>query len=120
MTLTVTLPIRTVSEANMREHWAKKSRRAKDQRGTARTILGQPQFAALRRHAKNAGRFEITITRIGAKYLDPDNLANSSKHVQDGIADAIGIDDGSPRLTWFYAQVKGRPKEYAVRVEIKY
>ena len=116
MTITVTLPIRTESEANLREHWAKKGRRAKGQREIARMILGQPQYAMLRKHT---GRFEITITRIGAKYLDPDNLANSSKHVQDGIADALGIDDGSERITWFYAQVKGRPKEYSVMVEIK-
>lgn len=115
MTLTIVLPIRTVSEANMREHWAKKSRRAKDQRGTARMILGQWRYAHLKKHA---GRFEITITRIGAKPLDKDNLANSSKHVQDGIADALGIDDGSPRITWHYAQEKGKPKEYAVRIEI--
>ena len=117
MTLIITLPIRTESEANLREHWAKKGRRAKGQRAIARMILGQPQYAALRKHA---GRFEITITRIGARPLDPDNLANSGKHVQDGIADALGIDDGSARITWIYAQEKGKPKEYAVRVEIKY
>jgi len=117
MTITVTLPIRTESEANLREHWAKKSRRAKGQREIARMILGQPQYAALRKHT---GRFEITITRIGARSLDPDNLANSSKHVQDGIADALGIDDGSSRIMWTYAQEKGKPKEHAVRVEIKY
>lgn len=116
MTLTVTLPIRTESEANLREHWAKKSRRAKDQRGTARMILGQWKYAPLKRHT---GTFEITLVRIGQKPLDPDNLANSFKHVQDGIADALGIDDGDVRIKWFYAQVKGSPREYAVMVEIK-
>lgn len=116
MTVTVTLPIRTESEANLREHWAPKSRRARDQRGTARIILRQPQYAELFRHH---GKFEITMTRIGVRTLDPDNLANSFKHVQDGIADALGIDDGSSRITWEYAQEKGKPKEYSVRIEIK-
>lgn len=117
MNLSVTLPIRTESEANLREHWAKKHRRAKDQRGTARMILGQWRYSHLKRHA---GSFIINLVRIGQKPLDPDNLANSFKHVQDGIADAIGLDDGSARIEWSYAQEKGKPKEYAVRIEITY
>ena len=114
--ISVTLPIHTESEANLREHWAPKSRRAKDQRGTARIILRQPQYAELFRHH---GNFEITLTRIGVRTLDSDNLANSFKHVQDGVSDALGIDDGSARITWRYTQEKGKPKEYAVRVKIE-
>jgi len=39
--------------------------------------------------------------------------------VRDGVADAIGIDDGSARIEWKYAQEKGKPKEYAVIVGIR-
>ena len=39
------------------------------------------------------------------------------KAVRDGIADALGIDDGDDSLTWEYSQAVG--KEYAVEVEIK-
>jgi hypothetical protein len=35
------------------------------------------------------------------------------------VADAIGIDDGSALLTWKYNQVKGKPKEYAVKIQIE-
>ena len=36
----------------------------------------------------------VTLTRLGGRKLDPDNLANSFKHVQDGVAAWLGIDDG--------------------------
>jgi len=62
----------------------------------------------------------ITLTRIAPRRLDPgDNLNSSMKAVRDGIADALGIDDGDARLTWKYAQRKGNPKEYAVEVEVE-
>lgn len=59
----------------------------------------------------------VTITRIGKRKLDSDNLAISAKHVRDGIADAYGVDDGSDLYTWNYAQEIG--KDYAVRIEIR-
>ena len=48
-----------------------------------------------------------------------DNLAAALKHVRDGVADALGMDDGDPRLVWLYGQRRGRPGEYAVLVEIQ-
>lgn len=112
--ISVTFPVRTESEANLREHWAKKNRRAQSQRQAARLIVGQYRIG-MPFILKNV---EVILTRIGQKPLDPDNLANSFKHIQDGIADALGIDDGDAQITWRYAQEKGKPKEYAVRVEI--
>ena len=38
--------------------------------------------------------------------------------MRDGVADALGIDDGDERLTWHYAQDKAPRGHYAVRVEI--
>ena len=108
------LPIKTISESNYREHWAAKARRAKKQR-TAACLLTQPVVPLL----PKTGHMEITLTRIGARKLDSDNLAGSQKHVQDGVADAMKIDDGSSRLTWIYAQEKGRAGEYAVRLTIR-
>jgi crossover junction endodeoxyribonuclease RusA len=104
------LPIRTVSEANMREHWGAKAKRAKEQRRIARWTL-----AGSCRGMKKAKRITITLTRVGVRNLDSDNLARSMKAVRDGIADALGIDDGDARLTWFYRQERG---EYAVKVKI--
>lgn len=108
--VSVLLPVHTVSEANIREHWAVRARRTKAQRQSAYYLLRK--YKGLGR----SKRLTITITRIGARRMDPDNLANSSKHVQDGIADALGIDDGSERIEWRYRQEIGKP--YAVRIEI--
>lgn len=106
-----TIPVRTISEANGREHFRVKAKRAKEQRAMARMFAGQwspfPKPPLV-----------ITITRIGVRGLDDDNLASSQKAVRDGIADALGIDDGDKRLSWRYEQRKGKPKEYAVEVEI--
>ena len=48
--------------------------------------------------------------------LDDDNLASGFKSTRDGVADWLGIDDGSKRLTWVYKQVKGPPKTYEAEV----
>jgi hypothetical protein len=74
---------------------------------------------AARLPRRTPARLTITLTRIGVRNLDADNLANSFKHVQDGIADALGIDDGDPLLTWRYGQRRGKPKEYAVEVALE-
>jgi len=109
----VMLPLRTVSGANIREHWAAKAARAKLQRSTARMmLLLDKKWCAQQNH------FAVKLTRIAPKKLDSDNLEISFKAIRDGIADAIGIDDGSDRFTWNCAQESGNPKEYAVRVEI--
>ena len=113
MKLLVMLPLRTVSGANIREHWAAKAKRAKLHRTTARMMLSlDKKWCAKQNH------FSVKLTRIAPKRLDSDNLAISAKNIRDGIADAIGIDDGSDKFSWEYRQESGRPKEYAVRVEI--
>lgn len=57
----------------------------------------------------------VTLTRIGARPLDTDNLAYAFKSIRDGVADAFGIRDDDKRIAWEYAQEKGSP---AVRIEI--
>ena len=113
MKLLVMLPLRTVSEANVKEHWARRSKRVKMQRLTAKMMLTLDK-----RWCAKQNSFAVRITRIAPKKLDSDNLAISNKAIRDGIADAIGIDDGSPKFTWQYEQESGAPKFYAVRVEI--
>ena len=60
---------------------------------------------------------EITLTRVGIRKMDSDNLSGSCKAIRDGIADALEIDDGDERLDWQYRQEVG--KVYCVKVEIK-
>lgn len=115
--ISITLPIRTVSEANKREHWAVTARRIKEQRGVAK--LTMQSLLAPDEMPGSWTKTVIRLTRIAPCKLDSGNLEVSFKGVQDGIADAIGFDDGDARLTWQYAQERGEPKQYAVRVEIE-
>lgn len=87
------------SESNTRDGWRAKAHRTKVARHASKM------------HARSAlgGRrvvppVTITICRVGPRRLDQGNEARSCKAVQDGIADALGIDDGDPRLTWRYEQ----------------
>ena len=58
--------------------------------------------------------YKIIIVRHGKRKLDSDNLAASAKFVRDGVADALGIDDGDDSLaTWHYMQ---EPGQYMVEV----
>ena len=109
----VLLPVRTWSEANQRGHWGKRATRAKKQREAARLLVRAARFTL-----PASGTVAITLTRIAPRALDTDNLASGMKAIRDGVADALGMDDGCARLTWRYAQEKGRPREYAVRVQI--
>lgn len=111
----VTLPIRAESVANLREHWRAKHARAQLHRTTAWAALravSQPKVIL--------GPIVVTITRIAPRSLDSDNLASSLKATRDGVADWLGIDDkDTPRLQWRYAQERGKPKTYQVRVEVR-
>lgn len=62
----------------------------------------------------------VTIVRIAPRKLDLGNLWASVKPVQDGIADAFGVDDreGGP-ITWRVAQRKGGVREYGCEVLIE-
>lgn len=103
----IELPIATVSEANRRDHWATKARRAKFQRNTAWALCPAYPLPCV-----------VTLTRIAPRSLDAhDNLRSALKFAVDGIADRLGIKDNDPRVEWRYAQTKGSP--YAVIVEFQ-
>ena len=100
----ICLPLRLVNETNAREHWAARCGRAK----THRQIAGwtaKPCVLGM------SPPYRVMITRIGPRRLDDDNLAASAKHVRDGIADALGIDDGDPRIAWMYDQRRCGPRD---------
>lgn len=103
----MTLPLRIESCANLREHWGKRATRAKAHRAAAVAIPthGLPCV--------------VMLTRIAPRALDDDNLRSAFKALRDGIADRLGVKDNDPRVEWRYGQAKGKPKEYAARVQIK-
>lgn len=122
MTIYVTLSIKLVSVANLREHWAKKAKRNATHRNALRLAFNpyaHEFWTTANGKAKDLRPIVITITRIAPRALDTDNLASSAKAARDGIADALTVSDNHPNIEWRYAQEKGRPREYAVRVEIR-
>jgi hypothetical protein len=62
----------------------------------------------------------VTLTRVSFGKLDGhDGLPPALKRVVDGIAEALGIDDGGPFVRWQYAQRRGAKSYYAVEVTIE-
>lgn len=101
MRLEFCVPVKTVSEANAHEHWRVRAKRAKAQRAAARLACD----AAMR---QLVAPIIVHLTRVGVRKLDSDNLHGSCKHLRDGIADSLGINDGRDDLvTWQYAQRTG-------------
>jgi len=109
----VELPIRIVSEANAREHWRTKHRRAASQKLWVRSWL-DPEA---KHNAKPSLPCVITLTRIAPRRFDGDNLQRGFKAVRDQVAAWLGIDDGSALITWEYRQGRGAPHTYGVRIE---
>lgn len=115
-TLMIEMPIRIYSEANLSEHWTKKHKRKRIQ-----------QFLVKRYYeSANLGPYRlpvaITLTRMGQKLLDDDNLASGFKYVRDAIADCIlpGLPPGKADekgMKFIYKQQQ--QKQYAVRIEIE-
>lgn len=102
-----TVPVRTVSEANRRDHWRVKAKRAKQHRRWAAAVCPRHALPCV-----------VAMTRLSAGELDDDNLRSALKAVRDGIADALGVDDRDPRVRWEYGQAKCKRGEFGVRVTI--
>ena len=112
--LSLSIPVKLVSEANMREHWAIKNKRKKHQQTVVEYAL-----AGLKRDIP-VFPVHVVITRVGVRKLDSDNLAGSAKGVRDQIAKVLGCDDGDEsKVTWEYRQRKGVPKEYSMDLIIQ-
>lgn len=111
--LRLTVGIRTVSEANSREHWAPKAKRAQTQRDQLHYAWKMAIQGAFPLNAP----FTVTLTRIGPKKLDDDNNCRALKACRDQIAAELKIDDGSDLIEWRYAQEPGS-REYRVCIEI--
>lgn len=108
------IPLRLVAAGNAREHWRMVAKRKKTQRGLAHLYAAGFAIAL----SKLKRPVMVTLTRIGKRKMDGDNLQGSAKYVRDGIADALGVDDGDEsKVTWAYKQKIG--KDYACRVRIE-
>jgi hypothetical protein len=113
MKATYEIPVKTISECNARGHWRVKNKRVQEQRSLAAMVTNTEVEC-------KAKPTRITLTRINRTRhrLDVGNLAVSMKAVQDGVCDALGIDDGDPAIEWGYRQEQG--EAYGVKVEVWY
>lgn len=110
--MTFTIPIRTVSVANLREHWRARAKRVEQERCAVALVMPRKNWLSFLPAV-------VTLTRIAPRPVDSDNLTICCKSLRDQIADELGLpNDRDPRVEWRYAQERGKPKEYAVRVEI--
>jgi hypothetical protein len=102
----VRFEVETRSEANARDKWGKIKRAEAAREKTIEALavaLGEGQ------RIPGTGPWCVRLTRISRGKLDDDNLGRAMKSVQDTVAAAIGVDDGSPRIAWKRAQTKDGP-----------
>lgn len=115
----VELPILTVSESNKHEHWHVSSKRHTTQKWAVKAAFNNLTIPL---------PCIVKLSRISPRLLDDDNLSTSFKWIRDQIAECIivphctdpikraGNYDNDPRITWQYAQEKGKPQR--IRIEI--
>lgn len=116
MTITVQIPGVRVASLNVREHWSMRARRCRTQREA--TILALRASPANQRQLVGAEKLRITLTRLGGRKLDRDNLAGAFKPILDGVCQWLGIDDGDEeRLAVEWKQEPGGG--YGVRIAIE-
>jgi hypothetical protein len=111
MTVMVEIPMALPSVANGNKggHWAVRARRTKAQRNAVLLAMktaggGINPLAVEQTHG---ARLAVTLTRVGPRALDDDNLAYAFKACRDSVAAYFGIDDADPRIEWVYGQQKG-------------
>jgi hypothetical protein len=104
----VHVPVKVVSEANVREHWGAKYRRAKNQKAMVIASLASLGLSPADRAGIFANGATVTVVRRGGRAMDThDNLPRACKAVVDATSTWIGKDDAE--ITWHYEQrAKGR------------
>jgi hypothetical protein len=115
MKITMTIPIRLISEANTKDHWTKKRTRRLAQQQAVRLYSNiQPDIDSMELP------IIITLIRLAPRKFDEDNLIHAFKSVRDQIADILipnnrmGRSDSSPLLHWEYKQEKSA--DYGIKI----
>lgn len=121
MKLSVLVPIKTTNPNNGQVGNSKlagiiRAKHRRNQRGAVFNALffqvrGLPELPVV-----------VTLTRIApSNGLDPhDGLRAALKGPVDGVADWLGLkSDRDHRVSWRYAQRRGRPREYAVEITVE-
>ncbi len=115
--LVVTVPVKVLSEANLRNGHMARWRRGKKQKHDVGLVLN----AALGLHGHPGFPCIVTLVRLigsGGRRLDDDNAVSGFKAIRDCVAACLKVDDGSPLVTWRYEQRGDKPPAWGVEVRI--
>lgn len=115
MKATFEIPLRTKTGLNSREHWAARQKRVKAERAAVAYGFLMSRDALWIKTGVLC--FSVTLTRIGPRFADDDNVIGGLKAVRDAIAENLGVDDGDrERIRFRYEQERG---PWGVRIEIE-
>jgi hypothetical protein len=115
--LVVPMPIKILSEANLRNGHMARWRRGKAQKQVVGFILPSHLTST-----HKTPPLVITLVRLigkGGQRLDDDNNVGGFKAVRDAVAACLGIDDGDKRLTWICEQRRDTPAVWGIEVRIR-
>jgi hypothetical protein len=116
----VCVPVQIISEANQRGHWAKHARRRQVHRETGALAVRLCMVWMVRLKLWERPVL-VTLTRLRGRRgraLDDDNLGSGFKSFRDGVAMALGVDDGDKnKAQWKYGEEKGSGWGVRVRIE---
>lgn len=96
---------------------ARSAERKRHRRKARESTQGALRLARL--HPADVIPCVVTLTRFSAGTMDTDGLAASQKGIRDGIADALGVNDGGPMVSWEYEQALCPKLVFGVRVSIE-
>jgi hypothetical protein len=114
LTVEFTAKVRLQSQINTAANWRARAAQVKAQRRLIGLLwLANRPRGALTPHPP----FVVTLTRIGPRPVDDDNLRGAFKAPRDELAACLGVDDGdTASVTWVYAQERGL---FGIRVKIQ-
>lgn len=81
-------------------HWSVQASKRKKERAAVLRRMPRVEIPTV---------FVVTLTRVGTRLLDDDNLGAALKSVRDAVAHRLGVDDGKDWVRWQYAQKTGEP-----------
>lgn len=117
--VTFFVPVKLVSEANVREHWGGRNRRRQVQADAVAVSF----YVACkgRRPWSLAMPKNVTFTVYGPKRLDSDNGVSSLKACRDALEGLIVDSDGNPAHQFHYAPmvVTRERRGVEIRVEVQ-
>jgi len=116
--LTGIIPLKVISSANTREHWAVKHKRDKLQKEVVRAYLSGFKHGI-------TTPCVIKLTRVSPRKLDGDNLQYAFKGIRDAVCSFIipglapGRADDDERLQIEYEQIRDSSKVNGFKIAIE-